>query len=97
MGKPISQKQRQAWAEKILCQKQSGLSIDRWCKNNQIAPHLFHYWKRRLFPSTINRSSFTELTNQKGCTIEIECQDVRIRINSPTLKQAFQALKELKC
>jgi hypothetical protein len=97
MGKPLSKEQRQAWADRIHSQQASGLSIQCWCEKNAVVPHLFHYWKRRLVPNTINQSSFTELTDQKGCTIDIECQNVRIRIESPTLNLAFQALRELKC
>ncbi|MCC5831969.1 MAG: hypothetical protein JJU12_02880 [Chlamydiales bacterium] len=97
MGKPFSQEQREAWVGRIQSQQASGLSIQRWCEENSIASHLFHYWRRRLFPNTIDRSSFTELTDQKGCTIDIECQGARMRIESPTLKRAFQVLRELKC
>lgn len=97
MGKPFSQKQRQAWIEKIQAQQESGLSIQKWCKENAIAPHLFHYWKPQLFPKAIHRSNFIELDDQKDCVIDIGCQGVLIHIESPTLKQAFQALKELGC
>lgn len=97
MGKPFSSEKRQAWVERINAQQQSGLSIEKWCKKNQTAPYVFHYWKRRLFPKSIERSSFTELIDQKNCSIDIEYQNVHIRITSPNLKQAFQALRELKC
>jgi hypothetical protein len=97
MGKSLSLEQQQVWVEKIRSQKTSGLSINRWCKNAQIAPHVFYYWKRRLLPDSINRSSFAELTSQKRCTIEIKCEDVCIHIEAPNRSKAFQALRELRC
>lgn len=97
MAKPLSSEQRQEWAEKIQAQRASGLSVDRWCKNNQIASHVFYYWKQRLFPQPPSQGCFTELVDQQGCSIDIECQGSHIRIESPTLKQAFHILKGLKC
>lgn len=97
MGKSLSKEQRDAWADRIQLQQESGLSIQRWCKENAVTPHLFHYWKQRLLPNEIDRASFAELTEQTGCTIDIAWQDVRIHIDSPTVRKAFQVLKELKC
>lgn len=97
MGKPFSPEQRQAWLEKIHCQQKSGKSIEKWCKENHIGAHVFHYWKRRLFPPVLDRSSFTELTDQKACSLQIDYQDVNVQIKAPSLKQCLAVLKALKC
>lgn len=97
MGKPFSTEQRHIWKEKIQSQKESGLSIQRWCQENQIAPHLFHYWNKQLFKKEFERNSFAELTDQKGCTIDIEYREIRIHLEAVSLRQALQVLKELKC
>lgn len=98
MPKPLTPEKKQEWKDKIHEQEKSGLSIEGWCRENQIPSYVFHYWKKRLFPKTnLTPASFTELVNPKGCTIDIECQDVRIHLESSTLKQCLKILKELKC
>jgi len=49
MANPASLKKRQEWKDKILKQKASGKTIESWCRENSIAPHLFHYWKKQFF------------------------------------------------
>ena len=97
MGKPFSTEQRNLWKEKIQSQKKSGLSIQRWCQENNTALHLFHYWNKQLFPKVFEKSSFAELIDQKGCSIDIEYQEIRIHLEAATLRQIFQVLKEFKC
>ena len=97
MAKPFSQEQREEWVGKIQNQQNSGLSIQKWCQINQISPHIFYYWKKRLISKTsLDQSSFTELVD-KGCTFTIEYQNVRVHIESSTLKQCLAVLRELKC
>ncbi|KGJ97958.1 IS66 family insertion sequence element accessory protein TnpA [Thalassotalea sp. ND16A] len=43
----INQK-KQHWLTVIEQQKQSGLSISSFCKNNQITVSTFYLWKKRL-------------------------------------------------
>jgi hypothetical protein len=98
MGKPLTQEQRDNWAERIHNQQNSGLSIQRWCQENQISAHVFHYWKKRLASKApLDRSSFTELVSPKGCTFIIEYQGVRVHFESSSLKQCLAVLRELKC
>ena len=97
-----SQEKRSMWEQKIRLQQQSGLSIERWCRENQISPHTFHYWKDRLFPKTVlTHSSFIELSDGKGTGIIIEHQGVRIHLDRhfepETLKRCLAALKEITC
>jgi hypothetical protein len=41
---------RQLWEERIKNQNDSGLSIRRWCIEQQIEPRHYYYWKNRLYP-----------------------------------------------
>jgi len=40
MPRPLPAEKKLEWEEKILQQRESELSIERWCEQNQIAPHL---------------------------------------------------------
>ena len=102
MPTAASQETKVAWEERIRLQKESGLPIERWCRENQISPHSFHYWKDRLFPKTVlNRSAFIELPDGKGTGITIEHQGIRIYLDRhfelETLKRCLAALKEISC
>lgn len=102
MTKPFSQEKRQEWKENILKQRESGLSINFWCLENNIASHTFYYWKNKLFPKTdLTRSCFTELTDENGTGITIEFQAFCIHLDrqfdSSTLKRCLEVLKEVKC
>jgi len=97
MGKPLTSEQRQEWAKKIKRQQESGLSIEKWCHEKGLNPHVFHYWKKRLFSPPIDRNSFTELAGQNDCSLNIDYQEVQVHIKAPSLKQCLSVLKELKC
>jgi len=97
MSKPISLEKRNEWEEKFRQQRESGLSIDRWCRENQIPPHAFYYWKERLFPKSLaSHLSFTELSNAKTTGITIEYRNLRIcldkRFDLIVLKQCLAVL-----
>jgi hypothetical protein len=36
------------WRQRIARQRASGLSITAFCREEQVAPHSFHVWKRKL-------------------------------------------------
>lgn len=102
MPKPVSSEKKLEWAEKIRTQKESGLSIERWCNQNQIRPHIFHYWKEQLFPKPLPRHlNFSELSNAKETGIVIEHGNLRIRLDKHfdpcILKQCLALLMEIKC
>jgi hypothetical protein len=102
MPQSLSQEKKLEWEEKIRQQSKSGLSIERWCRQNEIAAHMFHYWKGRLFPKPqLTRSCFTELTSHQSTGISIEYKDFRIQVNKcfdpATLRNCLLALRELKC
>ena len=63
MSKPISSEKRKQWEDVIRQQQASGLSVRRWCHENQIIETSFRYWKDRLYPKPLNASCFTELSD----------------------------------
>ena len=97
-----SQEKRLEWEERIRQQRESGLSIGKWCQQNQIVPRHFYYWRDRLSPKPeLNRSSFIELSQTKRPGICIEYHGLRIHLDKHfdplMLKRCLAVLKELKC
>lgn len=103
MPKPFSLQRHQEWKERILEQRASGFSIQRWCSQNDITIHSFYYWKQKLFPkANIDKSCFKEITPEAGHSgITIKYLDFSINIDQKfdvyTLKECLEVLKELKC
>ena len=64
MSQAFSEEKKQQWKEDILKQRESGLSIEKWCRTNNIAAHTFHYWQQKLFPKILDRSTFTEISDE---------------------------------
>lgn len=98
MPRQLSLEKQSEWKEKILQQRQSGLSIQRWCDENQIQAHVFYYWRDKLFPqASLSRSSFKELSDSKTIGIIIEYREFRIHLDkqfdASTLKRCLQALR----
>lgn len=54
MPAQTSAEKKQEWQNIILRQRQSGLSINRWCQENHIATSVFYYWQKKLFPSSLS-------------------------------------------
>lgn len=96
MPKP-SIERRRTWEERIQKQKASGLSIQRWCQENQIASHLFYYWKGKIFPKKLSQDCFIEIADPKDMGIAIECCGIHIHLDrhfdAATLKRCLQVLK----
>jgi hypothetical protein len=94
----ISNKSRD-WEQKIQKQKQSGLSVFRWCQENRIPYNAFIYWKRRLVRvAPLERKSFVELAeNSSKSGIQLECNGIRVNVekdfDSSTLARCLQALR----
>lgn len=96
-----SQKERAKWKDKIVQQQNSNKNISQWCKENQILPRSFYYWRSKIYPKPIDRSSFTELTDSAKPGITIEYRGIRISIDKnfdlTVLKQCLNAIREIKC
>ena len=102
MPQPSSSEKVLEWEEKIRQQKLSGLSIERWCRQNQVTACSFHYWKKRLLaPEHLTGSSFTELKDQNKSGVIFECNGICLRVDKhfelSTLKACLAVLMELKC
>ena len=96
MPKTSSEKRIQ-WEARIRQQRESGMSIEKWCREQQLASHVFHYWKDQLFPRPHNtRASFVELSHEHGAGISIEWRGMRILIDKTfdptTLRNCLAAL-----
>jgi hypothetical protein len=93
--------QKRVWEERIQQQKASGLSIERWCRENQIPAWKFHYWKSKLSPILLTRTSFVECARSQNPGITIECGRYLIHLDkyfdAATLKQCLAVLEEIKC
>lgn len=102
MPKPLPPEKKLEWEEKIRQQRGSGLSIEKWCRQNQTPSHTFYYWKDRLFPKKqLTRSCFTELPVSQRTGISIEYRGVRIHIDKDfdpeILKNCLSALRGISC
>jgi len=110
MSQAFSEEQKQHWKGNIIAQKNSGISIAAWCRQNKIAVHVFYYWRRKLFPKPASTfSSFTEVPveNTVGFSkaehsgVKLEYQSVHIHLDkhfdSLTLKRCLSVMKEETC
>lgn len=88
---------RLTWEERIQKQKASGLTIQHWCRDNQIPIYLFYAWKRRLSPKTLSRGCFIEIAEAKDVGITIEMNGISIRLekhfDAATLKRCLETLR----
>ena len=97
-----SEEKKQLWRDRILNQRNSGLSITKWCGQNNIQDHHFYYWQSKLFPkATLNRASFKELepngrTIEPGITLQFREFSIYIShsFDPVTLKQCIEVLKK---
>lgn len=98
---PTSENKKLEWKNLIEQQRQSGLSVDKWCLQNQIRPSAFYYWKDKLFPRQLQKSSFTELNMKRPDAISLQARGLYVRMGSdcdPHLrKQLFALLAGLSC
>lgn len=98
---PRSEKKQLEWKSLIEQQRESGLSIEKWCAQNHTHPHVFHYWKSKLFPKQLQKSSFTELNIKRADTISLQARGLYIRMCSdcdPGLRrQIFALMAEVTC
>ena len=96
-----SEEKKLKWKNLIEQQRQSGLSIEKWCRQNQIVPHVFHYWKDKLFPRPLQKDSFAELNMKRPDAISLQARGLYVRMGNdcdPNLrKQLFALLAGLSC
>lgn len=98
---PTSEEKKLEWKNLIDQQRQSGLSVDKWCLQNQIRPSTFQYWKDKLCPKQLQKSSFAELNMKRPDAISLQASGLYVRMGSdcdPMLrKQLFALFAEATC
>ena len=101
MSRAVSEEVRAKWEARFFQYKTSGFSAARWCKNNQISPSTFQYWKIRLKEASLDASSFIELADPQDTGITLEFQGIRILLEHGfeafALTRCLEALKAVKC
>lgn len=89
------------WQNLVKRQRESGLSIQKWCQQNQIRPSTFQYWKDKFFPKQLEKSSFTELNIKRSDPITLQTRGLFIRIGNDCdldlRKTLFAMLGDLAC
>jgi len=71
---------KQQWREKILKQRESGLSIKSWCRQNDIDIHAFRYWRNKfLLKSNIDQLTFKKVSQQKTLSFKLPIANSRKR------------------
>ena len=96
-----SENKQLEWKNLIEQQSQSGLSVNKWCLQNQIRSSTFQYWKDKLFPRRLQKSSFAELNIKRPDALSLQARGIYVRMSSdcdPYLrKQLFALFAELPC
>ena len=71
MQKSLSENKRLKWKSLIEEQRQSGLSIKKWCQQKNLVPNTFHYWKERLSSKELQASSYSgpQKLDRLGCLL----------------------------
>lgn len=95
MPRPSSEDKKLEWKHLIEQQRQSGISIEKWCRQQNLIPHTFHYWKDKLFPKQLQKTSFTELSVRRQDVISLQARGLYVRMSSdcdPALRKQFFAL-----
>lgn len=95
MPRPVSEDKKQDWETKICQQQESGLSINEWCRQNQVTKASFHYWREKLIPKKLQKSSFTELSIKNPDAISLQGRGIYIRMGndcSANLRKQLLAL-----
>jgi len=102
MPRGFPEEKRKEWKENILKQRASGLSIASWCRNNNIEPLAFYYWRNKFFPKTSpSRSDFTEIVQgkeqpSKGIILEYRGFNIHLskHFDPYLLKDCLEVLKK---
>ena len=101
MPRPTPDDKKLEWKHLIEQQRQSGLSVGKWCRQFQVRPSTFQYWKDKLFPKLLQKTSFTELNLRRPDAVSLEARGLYVRVEGdcdPHLrKQLFALLAEALC
>lgn len=95
MSKSLSENKRLEWKRLVEEQRQSGLSIQKWCQQQHLASNTFHYWKGKLSSKELQPSSFVELKVKRPDEISLQTRGLHIRVGNdcdPVLRKQFLTL-----
>jgi len=96
MSTRISTEKELEWKNLIEQQRQSGLPIEKWCRQNQVRSSTFYYWKDKFFPKQLQKASFTELKIKRAApSLSLQAKGLHIRIGGdcdPHLRKQLFAL-----
>ena len=101
MTRSLSPEQKREWEEKVRQQKESGQSMLKWCREQQINYESMLYWRKKLGVAparSVERTSFKELPRfPESSQITLEYQRVQIHLPpnlDPTILMKYlRALK----
>lgn len=104
----LSKQERLAnWSERITACRNSGMTIRKWCKENNVPEKSYYYWQHRLFETLAeqqkrNAPCFTEITpvqsvygNNVAVTIRIAGAeaDIHAGADAVTIDTVLRVLK----
>lgn len=55
MARSVNQTLWDQWRQRLERQRTSGLSVVEFCRSENVSPHRFHVWKRKLLPTSPTR------------------------------------------
>jgi predicted methyltransferase len=77
------QNQREEWQQRITQWKASGtINAAEWCRKHEINIDHFYYWKSRLTKKSLTSKDFVELSPVEAPSIQLECNGVRIHLET---------------
>ena len=86
MQQIVTQVRARKWMEMIHAQKESGLSIQRWCKENNISENCYYYRKSKL--REIAGSGITQFVDiTRSVQESVSGMHIENRINSTAVMQ----------
>lgn len=66
----LNKNQKAIWKNNILKQQSSGKTIAGWCRENNVLPRSFYYWRVKVFPKKIDRLNFIELKSPLSSSVD---------------------------
>jgi hypothetical protein len=101
MSRPTSEEKKLEWKNLIEQQRQSGLSVEKWCLQKQIPPYTFRYWKEKLCFKPLQKTSFAELNRKQPDALSLQARGLYVRMGSDCdlhlRKQLFALFTEASC
>lgn len=90
LQKMNNQNKAAAWAERIAACRNSGISVNRWCKENGVCEQTFYKWQRKLFAmaKAQQETQFAEITpissmgNEARGAVTVRIGSIAVEIQS---------------